>query len=531
MRRRHGDTEIFLVRDQVLLITSNLLEPIVIPLNSNLGEKLAEHGIPVEVAGRNGERLFRFDYMFRKAGLPPHKPDPQHLIKLGQEMTDKAATQSTSKLWAGYTFLGQFIDHDLSFNANEDLSLGGQPVQLQSKRSPSLDLDSLYGFEPDEVMKTELGKLIYNGPKLQEGPTDEEETSLPSTNFKYFHDLPRRPKSPLAALVDSRNDDNLAVAQTHVAFIKFHNAIVDQLSGSVPPGQLFWLARERVIRHYQRVILEDFLPSILHPTVMTEMQSGGPKWFVLKPKEEPFMPLEFAVAAFRMGHSLVTSLYQWNSVFQSTQSQLQPASLEDLFVFTGHEGLKNHWHITSDWIIDWTRFFDFSGFPVMINKPSSQAGKIDAVIARRLTELAPIPKHPYTRSLAVRNLLRGYDVGLPTGQDVAKLLGYDWLKPEDFADLPYYETLSNFHFDEFTPLWLYILHEARIQSCGERLGLVGSRIVAETFLTLIQTSRITILPPGTKWQLPPENERYRMTNLLAFVNDASEKKDFLNPLG
>lgn len=531
MRRRHGDTELFLIGNEVLVITSNLLQTKSIRVDANFGERLAEFKIPVEVAGKNGERLFRYDYLFRNTGLPPHKPDPNHLIELGLAMTHTAGSTSTSSLPAGYTFLGQFIDHDLSFNANDDLSIGGPPVQLQSKRSPSFDLDSLYGFEPDKVMNTELGREIYDGAKLKEGETSiDNDVFLASAKLKYLHDVPRLPGSKQAALVDARNDENLAVAQTHLAFIKFHNAVLKQLPGGGSTLDLFWKAREKVIQQYQRVILDDFLPTILDPIVVKEMQDVGPTIFRLKPKEEPFMPLEFAVAAFRMGHSLVASQYEWNAVFQSTNPRPQPASLEELFIFSGSGSLNNFFSLTSNWIIDWTRFFNFSGFPVQINKPSSQAGTIDAVIARRLASLPPIPNHPAsTASLAVRNLLRGLSVQLPAGQHIAKFLKYPVLEPREFADLPYYDTLRKFGFDEITPLWLYVLHEAKIQNRGERLGLVGSRIVAETILTLLQMSRNTILPPGTKWQ--PPKEKFGMAHFLVFVNEASDKKDFLNPLG
>ena len=468
--------------------------------------------------------------MFR--GLQRQKTDPNHLIELGKEMTLTAGDESASNLPAGYTFLGQFIDHDLTFNANPELVLGDQPVILKSKRSPSLDLDSVYGFEPEKIMGTDLGKSIYHGAKLKVGVTDKVTSNLPSTDRPYFHDLPRRDKSALAALIDERNDENLAVAQTHLAFIKFHNAIVDTLPKDDSPEKLFREARKIVVRHYQRVILDDFLPELLHPRVVEEMQNGGPTHFHLGSSKELFIPLEFAVAAFRIGHSLVRSQYEWNGVFQSTNPQPQAASLEELFVFTGNEGLKNRWHLTSDWIIDWTRFFNFSGFPVKTNEPVSKAGKIDAVIAGRLGRLDPIPDEvDETRFLAVRNLLRGLDVGLPTGQDVAKHLGYPLLQRTDFSDLPYHETLRKFRFDEFTPLWLYILHEAKIHSKGEQLGLVGSRIVAETILTLLQASETKILPPGTKWKTPQEETKFGMANLLMLVNDASEKKDFLNPLG
>lgn len=528
MRRRHGDIVKFLIGDQVVRISPDSHPPIPIPIPPPEGG--VEPGIPVGGGvDPEKEKLFRFNYMFHD--LPAYKPDPDDLIKLGKAMTSTAASTPTSDTLAGYTYLGQFIDHDLTFNAVEDLTLNGQPVHVKSKRSPSLDLDSLYGLEPELVMQTNLGKLMYDKPKLIVGVTDKEPSSVPSTSFEYFHDLPRHDDSREAALIDPRNDENLAVAQTHLAFIKFHNAMVDHLSNGVPADELFEKARENVIRHYQRVILDDFLPTLLEPEVVKQMQNEGPTHFLLKPTDESFMPLEFAFAAFRMGHSLVTANYEWNRVFRSNRPQPQPALLEDLFVFSGNGSFANHRHLPSNWIIDWTRFFDFSGLNVVSNEPRSKAGVIDAMIEKRLAKLTPIPNHDETKSLAVRNLLRGLDVGLPAGQDVAKHLGYPVLEPQDFSDLPYFDKLHELGFDELTPLWLYILHEAKFQNGGKHLGFVGSRIVAETFITLIKASRITVLPPGTKWKTPQEETKFGMANLLAFVNDLSTHKDFLNPLG
>jgi hypothetical protein len=305
--------------------------------------------------------------------------------------------------------------------------------------------------------------------------------------------------------------------------------MVDRLPQGSSTEDLFSRAREQVIRCYQQVILDDYLPSILDEDVVTQIQKEGCQYFRYSPETDPFMPVEFAFAAFRMGHSMLTAEYEWNRVFQSAGPRRQPATLQDLFVFTERGGLKNQNCLLSSWIIDWTRFFDFSDFPIPSNEPPTHAGTIDALITSALTELHPIPNHgDETRSLAVRNLLRGLMVDLPAGQDVAKELGYPSLKPEDFADLPYYNTLRKFNFDEATPLWLYILQEASVQKHeGARLGPVGSRIVGETLVTLIQSSSISILPNGQNWQ--PSQQKFKMVDLLWFVNNT--QNDFLNPLG
>jgi hypothetical protein len=481
--------------------------------------------------------LFRYDYLFRRENLPEFQPDAAHLTALGLSMIQTQKPEATSTVPAGYTFLGQFIDHDLSFDG-EKLSLGTTHPLNTNKRSPSLDLDSLYGFDPENVKKSELGEFVYedDGIKFRVGMTQKDlEVNLPNAAKEFLHDLFRGdPPNRTAALVDPRNDENLGVAQTHLAFIKFHNAIVDSLAGTTPPDRLFEKAREAVVQRYQWLILEDYLPKIIESAVLKDVIDKGCKYFVLSPGEESFMPVEFSVAAFRLGHSMITEQYEWNRAFQSTKPKPQVATLRDLFIFTADGGFRAQKRLVSSWIIDWTRFYDFSHIAgVTINRPPSLAGTIDPSLTSGLMKLSRLPGVvPNTESLAVRNLLRGRTLRLPAGQSVADLLEVRRLEPEDFQDEPQYEMLRSFRFDRFTPLWYYILKEAKVHHPeGECLGPVGSRIVAETFVGLIRASKISILPSGAPRWRPPENVKFGMAEMLSFVNNNSPKRDFLNPLG
>ncbi len=67
--------------------------------------------------------------------------------KLGQSMA--AGGGGAGQIPAGFTYLGQFVDHDLTFDKTS-VMLGENvsPAQLLQARSPSLDLDSLYGGGP-----------------------------------------------------------------------------------------------------------------------------------------------------------------------------------------------------------------------------------------------------------------------------------------------------------------------------------------------------------------------------------------------
>ena len=51
-----------------------------------------------------------------------------------------------------------------------------------------------------------------------------------------------------------------------------------------------------------------------------------------------------------------------------------------------------------------------------------------------------------------------------------------------------------------TPLWYYILKEAEVQESGLRLGQVGSRILAEVFVGLIQGDEASFLNVFPKWK-------------------------------
>ncbi len=89
---------------------------------------------------------------FRFSRMGPHGLDVQlgepNRKKIGAAMI---GTSSHSQVPAGFTYLGQFIDHDLTFDKTQ-VMFGAHvtPAQLLQARSPSLDLDSLYGGGPQD---------------------------------------------------------------------------------------------------------------------------------------------------------------------------------------------------------------------------------------------------------------------------------------------------------------------------------------------------------------------------------------------
>ena len=437
---------------------------------------------------------------------------------------------------AGYTYLGQFVDHDLTLDKTALMTEGEvDPATLLSGRSPSLDLDSLYGAGPGSPGS--LPFFAADKVHLRVGDTQREG----SLGVKAGRDLPRVGTGPAAkarrALIpDPRNDENLAVGQTHLAFIHFHNRVVDKLPPGTPEAERFRSARRRVTLHYQWVVRHDYLPRICDPKVLDDVWERGRK--LVEPGASaisvPTMPVEFSVAAFRMGHSMIRDAYNWNSVFADGAG-----SLDLLFFFSGTGGdLGGNKKLVSSWIADWRRMYDFpaGGRPGM---PAPDSGVNRAMrLDTRLTDpLAFLPSGsfggtdstpPMQHNLAFRNLVRGSLVRLATGQQmvtrlrnagvaVTPLTKAQILGGNNGAELDHLTGAERNAVAARTPLWFYVLREAELN--GGRMTGVGARILAETFHRVIEGSRISIVrEPGWKPNLPSARAgKFEMTDLLFFA--------------
>ena len=466
--------------------------------------------------------------------------------KIAREMT--AGGGGVSRIPAGFTYLGQFIDHDLTFDRT-DVMLGKNvtPARLLQGRSPSLDLDSLYGFGPGDPESAKFYEA--DGLHLKMGKT----VAFEGIPAKNGFDLPRGAGSTAAqkrkaVIPDHRNDENLAVAQTHLAFIRFHNRVVDTLPASVPPSQRFAQARELVTKHYQWMIRTDYLPRVCAPGVVNNVFNQGRKAFEasVPATDVPTMPIEFSVAAFRLGHAMVRRAYNWNKIFDDGF-----ATLELLFRFSATGGnLDGLQRLPSNWIADFRRLYDFGE----ANKPGlavpeskfNRAMRIDTTLVNPLKNLPTgafggpaAPRDDPTRNLAFRNLTRARMVKLATGQQMATFLknkGVNLTRltraqirnGRNGADL---DSLTNAQRDALlkdTPLWFYVLREAELN--GGKLKGVGARIVAETVHRAMEGSQASIVRDPT-WRptLGPNNTTFRMVDLLLFAFEG--KKSLLAPLG
>jgi Animal haem peroxidase len=464
--------------------------------------------------------------------------------KLGLAMT--AGVSGGSGVPAGYTYLGQFIDHDLTFDKTQ-VMLGPHisPAHLLEARSPALDLDSLYGAGPQDP---ESAKFYSDGVHLKVGDT----TATNDPAIPGF-DLPRASVGSTAkarrkaVIPDPRNDENLAVAQTHLAFIRFHNRVVDSLPAGLTDAQKFAQARELVVKHYQWMIRTDFLPRLCAAAVVNDVFTNGRKAFEVgaSPMSMPTMPIEFSVAAYRLGHSMARAAYNWNKNFDDGDG-----TLELLFEFSGLSGtLGGGEKLPSNWIADFRRLYDFKPIrPDLVVPPAkfNRARRIDTRLANPLRHLPqltigppPVAESDPTRNLAYRNLTRARMVRLATGQQMAKFLKGKGVTLTQLTKAQIrdgnggaaLDTLTPTQRDSVlthTPLWFYILREAEVTN-GKLQG-VGARIVAETFQRAMEGSQFSIVRDAAfRPSLGPNNTTFRMIDLLLFA--ANNNADEINPLG
>ncbi len=454
----------------------------------------------------------------------------------------------TGGIPAGYTYLGQFVDHDLTFDkTGVMLGTNVSPAALLQARSPTLDLDSLYGAGPLDPASARFYKA--DRLHLKTGKTAGADGLPPKEDF----DLRRGEGASAAAkrkavIPDPRNDENLAVAQTHLAFIRFHNRVVDTLPASVPAAMRFATAREIVVKHYQWMLRTDYLPRICAPGVVSDVFQKGRKAFeVAAPATVvPTMPIEFSVAAFRLGHSMIRGTYNWNRIFDDGSG-----TLDLLFVFSATSGdLGGSPRLPSTWIADFRRLYDFgqAGRSDLVVPAAkfNRAMRIDTLLVNPLKNLPAasfggpsVPLNDPRANLAFRNLTRGKMVRLATGQQMAtflksrgvsltRLTHAEIRNGRNGADLGGLTQDQRASVVRRTPLWFYILREAELN--GGKLTGVGARIVAETFHRAMEGSEHSIVR-DTAWRpsLGPNSTTFRMVDLLLFAFEG--KKALLNPLG
>jgi Animal haem peroxidase len=391
---------------------------------------------------------------------------------------------------AGVTFFGQFLDHDMTFDTTSRLGVPTRPDRSPNARTPRLDLDSVYGRGPD------ASRQLYN-------PADRAKFKVESGG--QFEDLPRSADGT-AIIADPRNDENLMIAGLQAAMLLFHNRVVDTLraqgadrqfataeaeAGALPESfesdlqrGVFQQARNIVTRHYQWIIVNEFLPSIVGAPLVRDILLRGPRFY--NASRDPGIPVEFQGAAYRFGHSLVRPSYRANLagdaglaffgfIFDPAgEGQPDPVDLRG--------GAR-----ASRRFIGWQTFFNFGGDQATHVRPNKT---VDTKISTPLFNLplGAIASGDAPTALPQRNLLRHLTWSLPSGQAIAMRMGIPPLSPAQLAELaPFGVGL-----DRSTPLWYYVLKEAEIAG-GAQLAGVGARIVAEVFIGLLRRDQNSYL--------------------------------------
>lgn len=508
-------------------------------------------GTPIQESGSS----FRFSRLF--PGLRPFNITPDAALALGTAMTSNAVDASgnplsgrNSPVPAAYTYFGQFIDHDITRDVTPDddqLGLSTPPSMrpLEQFRSPTLDLDSVYGATP---ANSKGGTSPRNGPLFTFGMTASSPGAGASGDSLSL-DLHRTDDGKVL-IPDDRNDENLIVGQMHLAWMKFHNAVVQTLKTqdvSLSDDQAFQDARNLVTRHYQHVVLFDFLERVSDPAVHASVVVGGNcKICPTTVAEATEMPLEFAAAAFRFGHTMIRQGYDWNENFRRGGFFTNPAVFTpiadpfSLFKFTNRT-LTESDPLPTNWVADWRRLLDFSGTGVddggIVPTPTTA---FDPYIAPGMGNLPGRGSGPGSvlSNLAASNIRRGALRRLPSGQDVSremsniKMLSKSEMKKD--LDPAFQDLIDTLELDVKAPLWFYILQEANARAGGAHLGEMGSTLVCETFMALVKGSKPNILtsgwtPTASPLRLANGSEVATLPAVFAFC----EENGFpiINPLG
>ena len=418
---------------------------------------------PARIARRTDGPVSSVAYARLFPDLPTLATDESFLFALGRagglcdcgDEEDDASSLGT--VAAGWPFFGQLIAHDITADRSV-LRPDVDASRLKNARSPQLNLECLYGDgpvgHPYLFQRSDPAKLLTAA-----GGRDVQRNS-----------------EGTAIIGDPRNDSHMIVSQMHLAFAHAHNRFVDRSRAEgVPESQVFETASRELRWHYQTAVLTEFLPSLVGEELVATLLRDGPRFY--RPESQAYIPLEFADAAYRYGHSQIRHAYRLNTTSQPTPI------FPDLIGF--RPVTPQHW-------VDWPLLFDAPG-----RLPAARAKKIDGRLVSALIALpaavtgdAPVEEF---HSLAVRDLERGRGVGLPSGEAVARYLDEEPLTADEVGT-------GKTGWRGETPLWYYVLREADVRCGGNRLGPIGGRIVGEVLVGLLDLDQTSVRHAPKGWQ-------------------------------
>jgi len=430
-----------------------------------------------------GIREDRFGRMF--SHLPPAYTRPDILAAIGAvggPMDGKSDDDRTETVPVGLIFFGQFVDHDITLDASTTFnSVIDDPGGVENLRTPTLDLDCIYGLGPEAQPYLFAQGGAFGGAKLLTGADNPGQAGLAD------HDLLRSPNGR-AIIGDPRNDENRVISQIQLAIIRFHNHVCDVLNAEhgYEGHDLYEEARREVTWHYQYALVNDFLTAICGTPVVRRILGCGRQFYC---GSVPYIPVEFSVAAYRFGHSMIP---------MKVQTRKGGPRLE-LFGAT----LGGGFDPVSDAkaVVDWHELlFTSEGRQV------ERAQKLDLKLAGDLLNLPFVTGSAAEKSLATRNLLRGNAFLLPGGEKIAADIGCESKQIDKVV-----KRIAKANGDlgkDGIPLWLYLLAEAEVigraeangsDKEGEALGPVGATIVAEVLIGLLELDDRSYLGANRNW--------------------------------
>lgn len=399
----------------------------------------------------------------------------------------------------GHVIFGQFVDHDITLDVTSSLGHNQDAAATPNVRTPTLDLDCIYGDGPEShpyLYVHGTGDTTRDGVRLLTGADDDPGDAAASNDLL-------RSTNGRAMIGDPRNDENRIVSQMQLAMIRFHNAMSEAVAAETDHrgADLFEATRRRVTWHYQWCVVFDFLVAMCGRPVVDDVLANGRRIYCHV--DHPYIPVEFSVAAYRFGHSMVPM-------------RIQVQKGRPAYEFFGTKLGRGFSPVGStDAIVDWHELFDTSAGRIV-----QRAERLDTRLAGDLLDLPFVDDpDPAMRSLATRNLLRGNVFRLPSGEQAAEAAGVALTdiqivsdRVRDIADQARVGSPTVSGLGDGSPLWLYILAEAEVigratagggSDPGEGLGPLGARIVAEVIIGLLERDEHSFLGANRNWVPDP----------------------------
>jgi hypothetical protein len=448
---------------------------------------------------------------------------------------DRGTHDDSRTLPAEYTYLGQFIDHNLDFDQTPQPTVNVNPSGLTNFESFRFDLNNVFGGGPTvdpQLYAADHRHLLVAG-KLGTPQAD----GFPTvTGNDGVFDLARNPGNGQAILVEPRDDENQILSQISAGFVAFYNRFIDQ-------GDSYAQARQLTEDYYQEIVLTDVLPAYVGQATINKYLTFGSNGVarVTTPNlpNANFTPIEFSVGAYRFGHALVRDNYHINDIFPTTTDIDDNVSIFNLNSFQSGDlsggaplpgpsgstttctstslcdqpnpaGHQIQWKYLvpaldadqNDPGINFARQTQTDISPALFNLPAEAIAGCPDVAN---------PVCNGSGSLIARDFARGNYDGLASGQAIAQTLGCRVISAPSLN--PTHDAV----FNTGTPLIYYVLAEA--DKANQTLGCVGASIVAQTFIQVLWDTPNSILhtnfrPDPRLVKLVPESPKFSFGDLL-----------------